>query len=407
MVHSAVTAVRYESVSLAGIGGRRRRTTSSIEECTTPQSSFTTTDAASPINAQEIGHKEDEDDGEGSKSMWYGEKLSLDALRIEESYYSKEREHSPRAASSPSAQPPLKLLDDSQVAPNEFSAHTPPASVDGAAADNMLKSCTSQESDSDDFMLLDAATFDGFSNSDTDDVTISSTPPRTPTRRGGASGKRSATTPESTKVNKTPTKTSKGFLPLRKNSSGSFNGKKSSGLSIAMMNSDSGSRRQISLGSVFEYDSRPRSVSAAGLEVDDIEKLLELYSAPLIINHALVVQGSQRMLEKYALSRGVSKRETKFALIDSDNQRCYLEEHASQILAELTATDSITGVMSTLQQHLEECNAQTSIRWSLLLQALPRVMPVIRDDMRLTYLMDIRVFWKGQMVVHTYNRYCF
>ena len=154
MVHCAVSAIRYESVSLSGIDARRHRTTSNFTH-TRSTLRLTTNDSDTAAATDEI---KDEESSVGSKSMWYGENLSLESLQIEEGYYSKEREYSPRAASSPS-QPLSPQLDDSRVHPNEFSAHTPPASVDGAAADRLLCSSVSNGS-SDDVVLSDDVLFD-------------------------------------------------------------------------------------------------------------------------------------------------------------------------------------------------------------------------------------------------------
>lgn len=153
-----------------------------------------------------------------------------------------------------------------------------------------------------------------------------------------------------------------------------------------------------------------KMVSSSGLDQDDIEALIRVYSRPLISNHHLLREGTQwiiDLLNKFnqaELSRAkrltpkVAARTSLDVLCDSAFD-CSLERHYNDLVESLMLEESLSEVCTCLEQALERCNAEMCKRWSLVLSSLPKVMNEIVDVLRGKYVHGMRAFWKGQTLL--------
>lgn len=157
-----------------------------------------------------------------------------------------------------------------------------------------------------------------------------------------------------------------------------------------------------------------RIVSSSGLDRSDIEKLVKLYSRPLICNHHLLRDGTQMIIDLFNQwnQQEISKLNKKFQprtsidFLCESNFECFLETHEKEIIDSLMIEESISEVYYGISQYLEKSNQEMYGRWSLVLSSLPKIMKEVSERLRGKYVHGMRAFWKGQCLLFS-CRYVF
>jgi hypothetical protein len=159
-----------------------------------------------------------------------------------------------------------------------------------------------------------------------------------------------------------------------------------------------------------------RVISSSGLDRPDIENLVRTYSRPLICNHHLLRDGTQMIIDLYnkwnleehsrnqsATSTSSSSRHPSLVvcdvLCDDTLYKCSLEQNEEELIEILMLKESIYDVCEGLIHALELCNLDLSKRWSLVLSSLPKVMKDLVENLRGKYVHGMRAFWKGQCLL--------
>eukprot|EP00981_Chlorochromonas_danica_P002071 scaffold420_cov169-Ochromonas_danica.AAC.31 len=141
------------------------------------------------------------------------------------------------------------------------------------------------------------------------------------------------------------------------------------------------------------------------LSPEQIESLYHVYTQPVIENFQLAVASSKATLEQYheqnALDNNANTRTAAASLQLQLASHCGLEEEADAIINELQLARSLKDVEKRLRKRIDNVNVQLSLRWSVLLVAMRRMMYSIRRELRESFMVTIKGFWRQQMIIST------
>jgi hypothetical protein len=140
----------------------------------------------------------------------------------------------------------------------------------------------------------------------------------------------------------------------------------------------------------------------------DPEGWLEAHARAAISNYNSVHAGIRSILDLYALVQageetGSAPPGSSAALPQADalSARCGLEAQRSEILVEILLSSDEGERAAVLKEKIDLCNQHVTLHWSLLMTALRRVMPQLCPVLKKEYREAARVFWRGQLLMHT------
>lgn len=140
------------------------------------------------------------------------------------------------------------------------------------------------------------------------------------------------------------------------------------------------------------------------LSADQVKAMYEAYSQPVIDNFHLAVRSSEGMLEQYYDQIALDNNNTRTAAALLQSQlfsQCPLVEQKEDILMEMQKTKAPRDIEKLMRRHIDQCNVQLSLRWSVLLVAMRRIMHAIRNQFKEDYLLTMKTFWKQQIMICT------
>jgi hypothetical protein len=140
----------------------------------------------------------------------------------------------------------------------------------------------------------------------------------------------------------------------------------------------------------------------------DPEGWLEAHARAAISNYNSVHAGIRSIIDLYALvqaseENGAAPAGSSAALPQADalSARCGLETQRSEILVEILLSADEGERAAVLKEKVDLCNQHVTLHWSLLMTALRRVMPQLCPVLKQEYREASRVFWRGQLLMHT------
>jgi hypothetical protein len=381
MIHTAITAIRYQSISIDLL----------------QRSSLTSTSRPLPDSSAQ-GVLSDTETIVASGTWYEDPKSGYGGLVINETYYQDPIAFPTSESASPD--PTLSSAEHTATATptapaTRRSFKTPPTTV---------VSTTANRSKTNSYLLFSEKLNDltshlpGNSNSSS-----SSSPAAAP-----------AVTADATTA-PTPATAISGGILLRKTAILALE-KMNSIDSIDLSGVEDNHREAFSETSVTANVSSKRMISGCGLDRCEISVLLEIYSRPLICNHHLLRDGTQMIIDLFqqwnqAEEEIYAKRIGRSKTSSSASQRnsldifcdtafdCILETSHESLVEQLMLEQSLPELCIRLSEFLERSNQEMCQRWSLVLSSLPKAMKEITHHLRVKYIQGMRAFWKGQSVL--------
>jgi hypothetical protein len=140
----------------------------------------------------------------------------------------------------------------------------------------------------------------------------------------------------------------------------------------------------------------------------DPEGWLEAHARAAISNYNSVHAGIRSILDLYALVQASEESgsvppgsSATLPQADALSARCGLEAQRSEILVEILLSTDEDERAAVLKEKVDLCNQHVTLHWSLLMTALRRVMPQLCPVLKTEYREAARVFWRGQLLMHT------